>query len=226
MGKKYLDIGNRLRILRGNKTQSEFAADIGTTLRAYQYYEAGDRVPSIELLTEIAKKYNKSVDWILTGAEYIIEDHEIKKIAEASSLSDQSEFVFVPQFSGKISAGEGIEAENKIDMRIAFRRDWIKRKGDPSKMSLIKVSGDSMEPTLMHGDLVLVNHARNYLDPQGGLYAISANNIIMIKRLQIEYPSRKVQIISDNPKYKTIEADLDQVHINGKVIWFGREIER
>jgi phage repressor protein C with HTH and peptisase S24 domain len=35
-----------------------------------------------------------------------------------------------------------------------------------------------------------------------------------------------VQIISDNPKYKVMEAMIDQVHINGKVIWFGRDVER
>ncbi len=36
----------------------------------------------------------------------------------------------------------------------------------------------------------------------------------------------KVQIISDNPKHKVMEAPIDQVHINGKVIWFGRDVER
>jgi len=215
MKKNWADIGERLKILRGSKTQTEFATEIGTTLRAYQYYEAGDRVPNIELLTEISKKYNKSVDWILKGTEKSEDEHD-----------PQGEFVFVPQVSGKISAGGGLVPENHIEMRIAFRRAWIMKRGDPKNMALIKVSGDSMEPTLQSGDLVLVDHGRDYLDPHGGIYAIALDDTLMIKRLQPEYPNKKVQIISDNPKYKVMEAMIDQVHINGKVIWFGREIER
>jgi phage repressor protein C with HTH and peptisase S24 domain len=83
-----------------------------------------------------------------------------------------------------------------------------------------------MEPTLYSGDIVLVDHNRNYIDPQGGIYAIAMDDIIMIKRLQVIYPAKKIRIISDNPKYEHLEAEPEQVIINGKVIWFGREIER
>lgn len=101
-----------------------------------------------------------------------------------------------------------------------------RRKGDPKNMSLIKVAGDSMEPTFFAGDLVLVNHERNRIDPQGGIYAISINGEIMIKRIQVLYPHKKVKIISDNSNYESIGAEPDQLKINGKVIWFAREIER
>ena len=64
-------------------------------------------------------------------------------------------------------------------------------------MSIIKVSGDSMEPTLFSGDIVLVDHNRNYIDPQGGIYAIAMDDdVIMIKRLQVIYPLKRIRIIS------------------------------
>jgi len=138
----------------------------------------------------------------------------------------QNDYTFVPLLKDKISAGRGITAYNAIDVRVAFRREWIKRKGDPKNMSLIKVSGDSMEPTLISGDLVLVDHSKTYIDPQGGIYAITMNDTIMIKRLQIIYQNHKVLVISDNDHYEPIETDLDSVQINGKVIWFARELER
>jgi phage repressor protein C with HTH and peptisase S24 domain len=71
-----------------------------------------------------------------------------------------------------------------VDIKIAFRRDWIKKKGSPGNMSLIKVSGDSMQSTLLSGDIVLVDHGHNYIDPQGGIYAIAVDGEIMIKRVQ------------------------------------------
>jgi len=69
MEKKYTDIGNRLKILRDKKTQTEMATDLGMTLRTYQFYESGERRPNPETLKTISNKYNKSIEWILSGKE-------------------------------------------------------------------------------------------------------------------------------------------------------------
>ena len=132
----------------------------------------------------------------------------------------------MPQLPDKNDAGAAPFSSHATEIRIAFKKEWISRKGDPSKMALIKISGDSMVPTLLPGDLVLIDHGRNRLDHQGGIYAISVNRQLMIKRLQGEPPLKRIRIISDNPKYSLIEAKRDQVHIKGKVIWFGRDLER
>lgn len=92
-------------------------------------------------------------------------------------------------------------------------------------MSIIRVKGDSMAPTLIDGDLVLVDHGREFIDPPGGIYALSINNEIVVKRIQPLFPNGKIRITTDNPLYGQIEVDEDQVKINGKVIWFAREIE-
>jgi len=114
-----------------------------------------------------------------------------------------------------------------VDLQCAFRKDWIKKRGGkPSNMSLIKVSGDSMVPTLLPGDLVLVDHSRTTVTLQGGIYAISIDQEIMIKRIQVLFHENKLRILSDNTHYAPIEASPDKVKVNGKVIWFGREMER
>jgi phage repressor protein C with HTH and peptisase S24 domain/DNA-binding XRE family transcriptional regulator len=299
MIKKYIDIGNRLKILRGKLTQSEFASDIGTALRAYQYYEAGDRVPPIELLTKISKKHNKSVDWILTGIEdiekyrvqealardVIIEElidrleHSVSReerliceyvkgrgaaegtdvyVAEGKKFIDQlkksldgsldyeealreysghqtipvqpdfpaDDFVFIRQVNGKISAGGGLMPDNSADIQAAFRKDWIKKRGGKAdNMSLIKVAGDSMDPTLLSGDLVLVDHGRSSISSQGGIYAVSIDDEIMIKRVQPVFPD-KILVLSDNKQYPPFEIARAAIVINGKVIWYARELER
>ena len=83
-----------------------------------------------------------------------------------------------------------------------------------------------MEPTLMEGDLLLIDLNRNYIDPPGGIYALYINDTIVAKRVQVISQGGKLRIISDNPKYETIDADPDQIGVNGKVIWFARELER
>ncbi len=218
-----MSIGKRIKELRKDLglTQTEFAQNIYRDKSTISKIENEELDLSSSMRTAICKEFGVREEWILTG-----EGEKFDKERISDENDPKGEFVYVPQVSGKISAGGGLVPENHIEMRIAFRRAWIMKRGDPKNMALIKVSGDSMEPTLQSGDLVLVDHSRDYLDPHGGIYAVAVDDTIMIKRLQPEYPNKKVQIISDNPKYKVMEAQIEQIHINGKVIWFGREIER
>ena len=168
-------------------------------------------MPDTETLQNIAVKYSTTIEYIVTG-------HKIEEQPE--------DFLYIPQVSGRIAAGGGLVPDNRVDMRVAFRRDWITRKGNPAQMSLIKVVGDSMEDTLLSGDIVLVDHGRDYLDPQGGIYALAIDDKIMIKRVERVAGTDRIRIISDNPRYHPMEVPAEQVKINGKVIWFGRELER
>lgn len=211
------EILDKIKEIKKIKSDTELADFFEVKQSTLASWRARESIPH-DIIIAFCNNENISLDWLLRGQGLRQIETEESKLPE--------EYVFVPQVGGKISAGGGLVPENHIEMRIAFRRAWIMKRGDPKNMALIKVSGDSMEPTLQSGDLVLVDHGRNYLDPQGGIYAIAVDDTLMIKRLQTDYPSKKVKIISDNSKYSPMEADIDQVKINGKVIWFGREIER
>ena len=145
-----------------------------------------------------------------------------EQLIDLDKASDY-EYVFIPQVAGRISAGGGLEPDNTIELKMAFRKDWVERKGNPNDMSIIRVLGDSMEPTLQSGDLVLINHSRNYIDPQGGIYALAIDGQIMLKRVQLVPSKGHARIISDNPQYETEIVPLSQLVVNGKMIWFGRE---
>lgn len=180
-----------------------------------------------EELTSLCNKEGWSLNFLLTGEGTPESSIQYKPVAIGDEQSpDNKDFVSVPRVSGAIGAGSGRVPNNNIEVSIAFRKDWIERKGDPRNMSLIKVSGDSMAPTFVSGDLILVDHNKNYIDPQGGLYAIVLDDGIMIKRIQVMYPGKKLKIASDNLNYESIEVEADLVTVNGKVIWFGREIDR
>lgn len=228
-----MDLGSRLKQLRKEKklTKAEAAAAIGIKYGTYQRYEYGGN-PSKRNIDKLTNFYGCSRAWLLTGeGEPFRVEREKYEVMEGVrdikgfSALDEETFVFVPQLDGRISAGNGLVPEPAVKTQIAFRRDWIIRKGKPENMLLIKVSGDSMEPTLYDGDLVLIDKRRDFLEPQGGIYAIALDDTIMIKRLVAD-PSRKIRIISDNKNYPEMQADPDQVKINGKVIWFARELER
>lgn len=212
-------------------TQQQFAQYLGIAQGFLSEIERGKYEPRKPLLLAISYLYKINYDWLVTGkgekeeAEkpLILREPETQ-YNESSTIKD--EFVYIPQMKGRKSAGGGSVLDTMIEIKIAFRRDWIQRKGNPENMSLIRATGDSMEPTLKSGDIVLIDHNRNEVDPHGGIYAIVVDGEVMIKRLQILYPSKKIKIINDNSKYESTDVDSAHLKISGKLIWYGRELER
>lgn len=58
------DVGNKLVLLRGNRTQKEVAADLKISISALAMYERGNRIPRDEIKLKIASYYGKSVQEI------------------------------------------------------------------------------------------------------------------------------------------------------------------
>lgn len=65
----YAEIGHRIKLLRGDKTQIVFAELLGISLQGYLRYEYGKRIPPGPVLSRLSEISGKSVDWILSGVE-------------------------------------------------------------------------------------------------------------------------------------------------------------
>ena len=55
-------IGDRLRQLRGDRTQAVVAEAVGVTDMAISQYEAGVRIPSDEMKIRLARYYEMSIE--------------------------------------------------------------------------------------------------------------------------------------------------------------------
>jgi len=60
-------LGNRLRQLRAQTTQEEFARFLGISQAQLSKYELGQSALPLGIVIKLAEKYGKSTDWILTG---------------------------------------------------------------------------------------------------------------------------------------------------------------
>ena len=69
MLKKEYTLGARLKALRGNASQSDFAAKIGIKQTSYSAYERGRMEPSASMIVLICKNANVSSDWLLGMSE-------------------------------------------------------------------------------------------------------------------------------------------------------------
>ena len=135
-----------------------------------------------------------------------------------------NEFSMVVKKKGAISAGPGLTPTDQVDFQLAFRNDWLEKYGGVNQLVALEVEGDSMAPELKEKDVVLINKNIKEVSLGGGIYAIKWNGNILVKRLQVNPQTGTVLIKSDNPSYETLETNLDDIEIEGKIIWFGREI--
>ncbi len=89
-----------------------------------------------------------------------------------------------------------------------------------ARLLVLDTTGDSMAPTLMSGDRVIVDTGHKTPSPDG-LYAIRDTfEGIVVKRLQLMRKARptRVKIISDNDNHATEEVPLNELEIVGKVL--------
>ena len=91
-------------------------------------------------------------------------------------------------------------------------------------MFVVRVEGDSMEPTLQESDTVLINKNANAIGAGGGIFAINWHNMVLVKRLQMNPQTNEIIIKSDNQKYDSMVVKPNEIQIEGKVIWYGREV--
>jgi phage repressor protein C with HTH and peptisase S24 domain len=79
--------------------------------------------------------------------------------------------------------GYSVEVESDIGPPIFLPTEWLKKRGlKPEHMLGLPVQGDSMEPTLYHGDQVVINTAST--EPRDGrIFAINYEGEAVIKRL-------------------------------------------
>lgn len=108
-----------------------------------------------------------------------------------------------------------------------FRKSWLRNRLDaePENLRLVKIEGDSMEPTLCHGDVVLVDVTRKNPSPPG-IFIIFDGMGLLAKRIEFLPQSAppSIRLLSDNTQYYPYERAIAETHIIGRVVWFAREI--
>ncbi len=140
----------------------------------------------------------------------------------------KADLVLVPRLDVRASAGHGAaDGDERLVARVGFHPGWLRELtgGSPAGLSMIRVSGDSMVPTLADGDEILVDRGDAADRLRDGIYVLRVDDMLMVKRLAINPAARSISIVSDNAAYPVwADRDPGEIEIIGRAVWTGRRI--
>jgi phage repressor protein C with HTH and peptisase S24 domain/DNA-binding XRE family transcriptional regulator len=246
-----VSLANRLREERERLglSQDAFATGTGQSRKSQIRYESGERTPDADYLTEVAKQ-GVDIFYVLTGqrtnlgATYdlmarIDRQHgpalEMARRAEQAAASPRlriaPQYIPIPAYDAFLAAGDGrLNDTDAVTGQLAFRKDWLADMGvSPAAAVIATASGDSMEPTIHNGDMLLIDldrtsvlaRARETRDTRpSGIYAVLDDGAARVKRVELVAPGT-FALLSDNSAFPAEFRPSSSVSIIGRVVWWG-----
>jgi phage repressor protein C with HTH and peptisase S24 domain len=178
--------------------------------------------------------------FVRRGVPKRLKEAERRKLARYFAISESllggpaeengsNGLVPVKRVSVRASAGPGaVVGAEAAKPYFAFDGRWLKALTGTAagKLSVIRVEGDSMAPTLNAGDDILVDPADCAERLRDGSYVLRVDDTLIVKRIALHPVGRRVTVQSDNPAYPDWpDCDMAEIVCIGRVVWAGRKID-
>ena len=231
-------VGRRLRAARRARglSQEDIASVTMNTRELISLVENGRSGLSAAKLFTAAEHLNVSMDYLFgltddptpsqeltvglkTSAARI---RDLEQMQDQGAPLDDADYVAVSEVTTAAGAGAIIDTE-RVTGRMKFPRTWLNRHGlSASECRIIRVAGESMEPTLADGCAILVNRA-NRRRRDNRIFVVRIDDELIVKRAAKD-PAAGWQLVSDNPNktaWPTRPWPPD-AKVVGEVKWAGR----
>lgn len=203
-----------LRKLRKDRglIQPDMAELLGISYQAYGNYENGKREPDNATLVKLAEYFGVTVDYLLRN------DEDVQETIESSDEPKPSQpgSKWIPVL-GHVAAGIPIEAIEDIIDYEEISED-MSRQGD---YFALQIKGDSMEPRISSGDVVIVQKQAQIDSGQIGIVIVNGHEATCKK---IMYTESGMMLISLNPIYDPTFYAAEQI-VNLPVVIIGKVVE-
>lgn len=225
-------VTERLKALRNRAglTVDAMAQELGLPKSTYAAYEDPKKrkgplfpVPLVERFAEVLVPRGAPRELVM-GLGGLTASGEIK--IEPDDLADQLDAVLLPEIEVGYSMGAGADiADFPVVQMVPFSRSWLGSitHSAASELFVARGDGDSMMPTLLDGDIVIIDRGQKTLRQQDRIWTVSYAGFGMIKRLRA-LPDGSLQINSDNASVSPIIATDEEAFIIGRVVAIIRRI--
>lgn len=219
-----MGLGQRIedRLEAAEISQSELARRVGTRQSTINSLIHG-KSQSSSYLHKIARELRTTVEY-LTGET---DDPSIEALTDrrlpydygGPSRRDNEDLVEIAEIDARYGLGEtDISGPIASEMR-TFSRGWLQTitRTAPEYLFWAITQGDSMEPTIRSGELVLIDRSQDTLRERDQIWACTVSDFGAIKRLR-PMSDGSVAILSDNPNVPEDRAFDEELFIIGRVI--------
>ncbi len=151
----------------------------------------------------------------------------VQRVVASARSRGAAAMVLIPKLAIGASAGPGASVDGEaVEGEVAFDPKWLRGLGaDPRALSIIRVEGDSMAPTLNDGDDIMVDGGDAAARLRDGIYVLRMDDVLMVKRVARAPGQGRISVISDNPHYKSWDdLPMTAVQLVGRVVWAGRRV--
>lgn len=150
---------------------------------------SGARGPEAATLAALASACNVAFEWLHEGTGPMARrgaDALARDVPVVVADEDDPRFVQIKMVKLRLSAGiSGFQADPEHDAgsTLPLDRQWVGRNNFiPERLVATRVKGESMEPTLYDGDIIVINTADNR-PADGGVFAVNYEGEAVVKRL-------------------------------------------
>ncbi len=219
-------IGERLKQLRKSLKLSQI--QLGEKLKikasAISQMENGRIKPSMETMQNLSTLSGVNLHWLITGKGSM---YEVAGDAEGSTerrmqkirqfISDElltlvrakeeniEQNIYELRVVGEIPAGMPAESVDTSMDILTVRRSMIH--GVVDDYIALRVNGHSMEPMVLHNDVVIIRKSQDWKKLTGHVCALRIDGAITLKRLTMDQRSKMIVLISVNEEYQPILVD-------------------
>lgn len=212
--REQVELGNRIRLSRGELSQKKLAEKIGGTQGSLVgNYESGYREPSLSALKSIAKICKVNYSWLVTG----------DGVPNGETLNS---YTSIEQLDIAASAGPGATVGNfDVVRRIDVLTEWAQKRlktQSIDKVKVITVSGDSLSGAgINDGDILFVDTAIPSYDGDA-FYVFTFRGAFFVKRIQANVINKTLELVSFDTTGKQVnpipQEEEENLFIQGKVL--------
>ena len=209
---------------------SERAASIKATSKpdAIRYIRDRRSMPSAMRLEQLAAALETTSDWLL-GKTLAAENSGGRRalapdILPTRGVADGDGAISLKRINLGFAMGDGSNLDDYVEEgTVEFDPNILRMisQSPPHRMLVAHGVGDSMQPTLLDSDMLVIDTLQTRLNMTDRIWAIALYGAGAVKRLR-PAADGKVEIISDNTVHGRQIVDAVDVRIIGRVVRSGR----
>ena len=188
---------------------------------AIRYIRSRRAMPSADRLAAIARALETSPEWLMARSST---PPAVPDIPPTRGSADGDGAIALKRINLGVAMGDGSNLDDYIEEgTVDFDPNLLRAISQSPAHRLLVAHGvgDSMQPTLLDSDMLVIDTLQTRLNMTDRIWAIGLFGAGAVKRLR-PAAGGMVEIISDNPMHDKQVVSAEDVRFIGRVVWSGR----